>query len=130
MYRKRDRNQVKLEDFIQPFNGQLTAENRWVKAAKIMPWEMIEDIYTFYWDSKGSAEFLVQKYSKLTLEYLDKQKEWITLVRYEKPLHDRQVVHQFNTVKVGQIRLCIWKTKADSGGYYKPGICRFEAYLR
>lgn len=28
-----------------PFGGRLLAENRWVKLAGIMPWDMIEDIY-------------------------------------------------------------------------------------
>ena len=45
MYRKRDRNQIYIEDFIMPFGGKLKAENRWVKLSKIMPWDFIEDIY-------------------------------------------------------------------------------------
>lgn len=34
-----------VEDFLLPFGGHLCAENRWVKLSKIMPWDMIEDIY-------------------------------------------------------------------------------------
>jgi hypothetical protein len=34
-----------LEDFIAPFGSRLDAENRWVKMSKLMPWDMIEDIY-------------------------------------------------------------------------------------
>ena len=45
MYRKRDRNQMMLTGFELPFGGGLRANNRWVKLAEIMPWEMIEDIY-------------------------------------------------------------------------------------
>ena len=45
MYRKRDRNQVSLEDFMLPFGGKLNAGNRWVKLSRMMPWEYIEDIY-------------------------------------------------------------------------------------
>ena len=45
MYRKTDRNQLMLEDFTMPFSGKLDAKNRWVKMAKLMPWEMIEDLY-------------------------------------------------------------------------------------
>ena len=45
MYRKTDRNQLMLEDFTMPFGGKLDAENRWVKMSKLMPWEMIEDMY-------------------------------------------------------------------------------------
>jgi len=46
MYRKRDRNQMTFEDFIPPFGGKLDAGNRWVVMAKIMPWDMIEEIYS------------------------------------------------------------------------------------
>ena len=45
MYRKRDRNQMMLSGFELPFGGRLNANNRWVKLADIMPWDMIEDIY-------------------------------------------------------------------------------------
>jgi len=34
-----------VEDFVPPFGGKLDAENRWVKTAKLMPWDLIEDIY-------------------------------------------------------------------------------------
>lgn len=34
-----------IEDFQLPFGGQLAAENRWVKLSKLMPWDMVEDIY-------------------------------------------------------------------------------------
>jgi len=45
MYHKRDREQMTVEDFVPPFGRKLDANNRWVKMAKIMPWDMIEDIY-------------------------------------------------------------------------------------
>jgi len=45
MYRKRDRGQMTVEEFIAPFGGKLDAENRWVIMARLMPWDMIEDIY-------------------------------------------------------------------------------------
>ena len=45
MYRKRDKHQMTIYDFILPFSGKLQAENRWVKMAGIMPWELIEEIY-------------------------------------------------------------------------------------
>ena len=45
MYRKQDREQLYLEDFIMPFGGKLRAGNRWVKLAGIMPWDFIEDVY-------------------------------------------------------------------------------------
>ena len=45
MYRKRDRNQQHIDDFILPFGGELRADNRWVKLAGILPWDFIEDQY-------------------------------------------------------------------------------------
>jgi len=45
MYRKRNREQMSIEDFVPPFGGKLDARNRWVEMAKIVPWNMIEDIY-------------------------------------------------------------------------------------
>jgi len=45
MYRKRNRSQLTLDDFILPFGGKLKAENRWVKLAQMIPWDYVEDIY-------------------------------------------------------------------------------------
>jgi len=45
VYRKRDREQMTVEDFVPPFGGKLDANNRWVKMAKLMPWDLIEEIY-------------------------------------------------------------------------------------
>lgn len=46
MYRKKSEQlQTALEDFMLPFGGKLSAESRWVKLAKLMPWDLIEDIY-------------------------------------------------------------------------------------
>ena len=45
MYRKKDREQLTIDDFITPYGGKLSADNRWVKMEKIMPWDMIEEIY-------------------------------------------------------------------------------------
>jgi hypothetical protein len=45
MYRKADREQVTIDDFITPFGGKLLADNRWVQLAKAIPWDRIEDRY-------------------------------------------------------------------------------------
>ena len=45
MYRKRDREQLYIEDFVLPFGGKLRADNRWVKLAKMIPWDYVEDVY-------------------------------------------------------------------------------------
>jgi transposase, IS5 family len=44
MYRKPG-GQLSIDDFILPFEGKLSAENRWVKMAEIIPWNEIEQDY-------------------------------------------------------------------------------------
>jgi len=45
MYHKRNRSQMTVEDFKPLLGGKLDAENRWVKISKIVPWDMVEEIY-------------------------------------------------------------------------------------
>ena len=45
MYRKKVTRQLKFVDFYMPFSGKLDAENRWVKLAEIIPWQLAEEIY-------------------------------------------------------------------------------------
>ena len=46
MIKRRDPNQLELFEFEHPFEGNLDANNRWVKLAKILPWEKMIDIYS------------------------------------------------------------------------------------
>lgn len=50
MYRKTS-PQLTIDDFILPFSGKLSAENRWVQLAKIIPWDEIEKEYAFMFPS-------------------------------------------------------------------------------
>lgn len=50
MYRKPN-PQLTIDDFILPFAGKLSAENRWVQLAKIIPWDEIEEEYSFMFPS-------------------------------------------------------------------------------
>jgi hypothetical protein len=34
-----------LADFILPFGGKLSGDNRWIKLAKLIPWNELEDYY-------------------------------------------------------------------------------------
>ncbi|MCL1835389.1 MAG: IS5/IS1182 family transposase, partial [Oscillospiraceae bacterium] len=56
MYRKRNRAQMTVEDFVPPFGGKLDAENRWVKMAQIVPWDMVEDIYASSFKGDGRLD--------------------------------------------------------------------------
>jgi IS5 family transposase len=45
MYRH-DEKQLKFENFHLPFDGRLRSDNRWVRLAKQIPWQEIEDVYS------------------------------------------------------------------------------------
>ena len=45
MYRKSSPGQLSFQDFYLPFGGKLSAENRWVKLAEIIPWAEFESTY-------------------------------------------------------------------------------------
>lgn len=45
MYRTQSTRQLEFPDFYLPFSGQIDAENRWVKLAQLVPWELGETIY-------------------------------------------------------------------------------------
>lgn len=45
MYRKRDKAQLTMDEFYIPFGDGLDASNRWVKIARIIPWDFIEEEY-------------------------------------------------------------------------------------
>ncbi len=55
MYRKPSA-QMKIEDFILPFEGKLNPENRWVKLSKVIPWEKIEENYAQLFPSGTGTE--------------------------------------------------------------------------
>jgi len=50
MYRK-PKPQLTIDDFILPFSGKLSAENRWVQLAKLIPWDEFEKDYAFMFPS-------------------------------------------------------------------------------
>jgi hypothetical protein len=61
MYKKSERT-PDLPDFALPFEGTLDPENRWVKLAKLIPWEEIETDYakSFRATSKGEKAMNVR----------------------------------------------------------------------
>ena len=38
-------NQIAIQDFFLPFGGKLDPENRWVKTADLLPWDIIDEFY-------------------------------------------------------------------------------------
>jgi hypothetical protein len=45
MYRSTQREQLEFADFYLPFSGELDPENRWIALARLVPWELAEQIY-------------------------------------------------------------------------------------
>ena len=45
MYRTTDKRQMELENFILPFGGKLNPKNRWIRLARLIPWEEFEESY-------------------------------------------------------------------------------------
>ena len=45
MYKKDNVEQPEFKDFFLPFGGKLDKNNRWIKRAKNIPWEMVEEFY-------------------------------------------------------------------------------------
>jgi len=46
MYRREAKNQLTMDEFMLPFGGKLLADNRWVRLAKLMLWEVVEEEYS------------------------------------------------------------------------------------
>ncbi len=54
MYRH-NQKQLEFENFSLPFSGKLRSDNRWVKLAKIIPWEELESSYANTLKSSASG---------------------------------------------------------------------------
>lgn len=45
MYRRTSPNHLEFANFYLPFSGKLDPENRWIRLAQIVPWDLAEKIY-------------------------------------------------------------------------------------
>ena len=45
MYRSNNHQQLEFPDFHLPFSGHLDPLNRWIKLARLVPWDLAEKIY-------------------------------------------------------------------------------------
>ena len=56
MYRSSDKQPQLIENFYLPFGGQLNGDNRWVRLAKLIPWDLMEERYSALFPSeKGNV---------------------------------------------------------------------------
>lgn len=52
MYEKTE-HEIELVDFYHPFGGKMSADNRWVKMARLIPWETLEEKYAAQFKALG-----------------------------------------------------------------------------
>lgn len=86
MYRPKDRKTIPLFPELFPLGGGLSADNRWLKLAGLVPWERLEEIYRRYFsegmgrpakDSRLICGLLIVKHAerysdeRVVLEYLE-----------------------------------------------------------
>lgn len=45
MYRKQDKNQLTMDEFAIVFGDGLRRDNRWVRMAGLIPWELVDEIF-------------------------------------------------------------------------------------
>ncbi len=55
MYRKPSK-QMRVEDFILPFDGHLNENNRWVQLAAMIPWDVVEKKYSKLFEGHNGGE--------------------------------------------------------------------------
>lgn len=73
MYKKNQNPQITLENFNQPLGLKLNPENRWIKKAEDIPWDVIEDKYASLFPSLTGT---VAKPLRMALGSLIIQKEY------------------------------------------------------
>jgi GR25 family glycosyltransferase involved in LPS biosynthesis len=83
MYKKTQNRQMCIEDFDQPMGLKMDPENRWIKKAAIIPWDVIEEKYAALFASHTG---MPAKPLRMALGALLIQKE------YDYP--DRELVQQ------------------------------------
>lgn len=55
MYRSAVPGQLSFENFYLPFSGRLSPDNRWVKLAALIPWELVEAEYAEQFSTRMGA---------------------------------------------------------------------------
>jgi IS5 family transposase len=53
MYQKENPEELELKNFYQPFGGKMNEDNRWVKMAKLIPWNVLEEKYAHNFKALG-----------------------------------------------------------------------------
>ncbi len=83
MIRYESSKQLNLDGFILPFGGKLNPENRWVKWAKVIPWD---DFATIYYRSMNTGRGRPCKDARLMIGAL--------IIKHKMTLSDEETVLQ------------------------------------
>ena len=55
MYRKKNPEEMEFQEFYQPFGGKMNANNRWIRMAGIVPWDVLEEKYARHFKALGRS---------------------------------------------------------------------------
>ena len=55
MYIQKESEAIKAENFVLPFEGKLSEDNRWVIMAELIPWREFEEEYAQLFDPNLGA---------------------------------------------------------------------------
>jgi IS5 family transposase len=122
IYRKQ-KNQPMFEDFYLPFGGKLRSDNRWVRLAKLIPWEEIEEQYADNFADSGMGApakaarialgaLIIQEKLGLTDEETVAQIQENPYLQYfigygsyreEVPFHETMMVHFRKRLNLGEL---------------------------
>ncbi len=53
MYEKKNPEELEFVDFYQPFGGRMDPNNRWIRMARLIPWDMLEEKYASFFKAIG-----------------------------------------------------------------------------
>jgi IS5 family transposase len=127
-----------FEDFYLPFGGKLRSDNRWVKLAKLIPWDEIEEQYAEHFTDSGMGApakaarvalgaLIIQEKLGLTDEETVAQIQENPYLQYligygsyseEAPFHETMMVHfrkRLNLGELGEINELIHRRYRERG---------------
>jgi IS5 family transposase len=127
-----------FEDFYLPFGGKLRSDNRWVKLAKLIPWEEIEERYADNFADSGMGApakaarialgaLIIQEKLGLTDEETVYQIQENPYLQYflgyggyrdEAPFHETMMVHfrkRLNLGELGEINESVHRRYREKG---------------
>ena len=76
MYKGKDKKTLSLFKELFPFGGQLDQDNRWLRIARLIPWDRIEDNYRRHFAAVGRPALEARLWERLTVISQLYQQQW------------------------------------------------------